>query len=354
MKTYIRLVIASLSIVAFCLLIDSHVSANGYRGPTTQYFYNDRFHNRIDNDFGFFDIARLVLQMPFERQRWPDRVEYAQSSIPRSRVFDGLSLTFINHAAVLLQVDGINIITDPIYSKRASPLSWLGPTRARVPGIALADLPPIDVILISHNHYDHLDIETLQKIQNRAVQEASPLILAGLGNGDLFERNGLQRFHDLAWDEVFEFNGIQFFFTESRHGSGRGVSDQMRTLWGGFIIKASLGNVYFAGDTGYGPHFKEIAQKYGNIVLSLLPVGAYEPRWFMERVHINPAEAVQAHRDLKSEQSIGIHYGTFQIRTYEGIDQPADELRHALDTQNIPSDEFSLLNFGESRMLIAR
>jgi L-ascorbate metabolism protein UlaG (beta-lactamase superfamily) len=167
-------------------------------------------------------------------------------------------------------------------------------------------------------------------LQLFAKQEKPPLILAGLGNGALFDDLGLDTWQDLDWEQSLTVGDTGFTFTECRHRSGRGLGDQMKTLWGSFVIKSRAGNIYFAGDTGYGPHLKVTGDTHGPFVLSLLPIGAYEPRWFMADVHLDPEEAVRAHRDLRSEHSIGMHFGTFQL-TYEGIDQPLIDLGIALD-----------------------
>ena len=256
----------------------------------------------------------------------------------------------MNHATVLIQVDELNILTDPVYSLRASPFQWAGPRRIRSPGVRLEDLPPIDVILISHNHYDHLDLDTLQKLQALNPQDDGPLILAGLGNGQLFVQHGLKHYRDMDWGERITHKTVEFIFTQAQHRSGRGIADQMKTLCGSFVIQTSHGNIYFAGDTGYGPHFKEAREEYGSFALSLLPIGAYEPRWMMSDIHLNPREAVQAHVDLDSQQSLGIHFGTFQL-TYEGVDQPRLDLAKARQDLQVPDDQFWALQFGETREL---
>jgi len=254
-------------------------------------------------------------------------------------------VTFINHATFLVQVDGLNILTDPIYSDRASPFQWVGPKRVHAPGVALEDLPPIDLVLISHNHYDHLDESTLLALSRQ--QENPPLIVSGLGNGLLFDQLGLSNHRDLNWRESTHLGVVEIVFTECRHRSGRGAGDQMKTLWGSFVLKTSAGNIYFAGDTGYGPHLKEAGDDYGPFRLALLPIGAYEPRWFMADVHLNPEEAVQAHIDLRSERSIGMHFGTFQL-TYEGIDRPLLELDSARKKYGVASTQFEVLDVGET------
>ena len=326
-------------------------SAPVYTGPKSSHFDGKYFFNRIPDDKSAWDMLQITAGLLFTAEEWPEWIENQPRPAPIERVQSGaISVTFINHATVLIQVDGINILTDPIYSLRASPLQWAGPKRVRPPGIRFEDLPPIDVILISHNHYDHLDIDTLKKLHTHNPQGNSPLILAGLGNGQLFQEHGLTHFRDLDWGQRVSVQNVEFIFSEGQHRSGRGLADQMKTLWGGFVIRTSQGAIYFAGDTGYGPHFRHAREQYGAFVLSLLPIGAYEPRWFMKPIHLNPREAVRAHLDLASQQSLGIHFGTFQL-TYEGMDQPIHDLKQALHELDVPQSEFWSLEFGEARLI---
>jgi L-ascorbate metabolism protein UlaG (beta-lactamase superfamily) len=214
--------------------------------------------------------------------------------------------------------------------------------------VRFEDLPPIDVILISHNHYDHLDEDTLRSLLAR--QEKPPMLLAGLGNGSLLTALGTSDQRELDWEDSAFYEDVEFIFTECRHRSGRGLSDQMKTLWGSFVIRTSEGNLYFAGDTGYSPHLSATGQRHGPFALTLLPIGAYEPRWFMKDVHLNPEEAVTAHRELRSSFSIGIHFGTFQL-TYEAIDQPIKDLAIALREHGITDSEFQVMEPGQTRMV---
>jgi len=323
-------------------------AAPAYQGPVTDHFDGEKFRNRLNSDFGLTDFFRFSVPFNFVKEAWPEWIESTSRKIPRPRQTDDeISVTFINHATVLIQVDGVNILTDPIFTRRTSALSWIGPERVRAPGVNLSDLPPIDIILISHNHYDHLDIESLQLLQARNPENQSPLILSGLGNGLLFEDSGLTDFRDLDWNQSEQYGSIEFVFTETRHRSGRGVTDQNKTLWGGFVIKTRLGNIYFAGDTGYGPHFKEAGNTHGEFILSLLPIGAYEPRWFMKSAHLNPRDAVAAHLDLNSQKSMAIHFGTFQL-TYEGIDQPITDLKKAVTDLQVPETDFIVPEFGQT------
>ncbi len=344
-----NLLIAAATVVTGALGNSDLVAAPGYSGPVSDHFDGRMFHNRISDDKGLWDLLKFSTRFAAEKAIWPKWIESPQQKIPAARQYgDTVSVTFINHSTVLLQVDGVNILTDPIFSRRASFFTWWGPERVRAPGVRLEDLPPIDVILVSHNHYDHLDIDTLQRLQTLHPDQPPPLVLSGLGNGHLFEKNGISRYRDLDWGESVIENGIGFTFDESRHHSGRGVADRMRTLWGAFVIKTRMGSIYFAGDTAYGPHFAAARIAHGPFILSLLPIGAYEPRWFMKNVHLNPKDAVRAHLDLKSGTSIAIHHGTFQL-TYEAIDQPVADLKNALDEMRVSKANFIVPRFGVTR-----
>ena len=254
-----------------------------------------------------------------------------------------LHLTFVNHATFLIQVDGWNILTDPVFSQRVSPFQSLGPSRVREPGLAMQDLPKIDLLLVSHNHYDHLDIQSLRAIA-RAHQ---PRVLTPLGNGPLLERQGLAGVTECDWWDVAEIgNGARVVATPAQHWSARGLLDRNRALWSGFIVETAEHKIYFAGDTGYAPHFKEIRARRGVMDLALLPIGAYEPRWFMKDQHMNPDDAVMAHLDLQTEQSIGMHFGAFQL-TDEDFDAPVRELEAALRKHE--AAHFDVMEVGETR-----
>ncbi|MEZ5502792.1 MAG: MBL fold metallo-hydrolase [Halioglobus sp.] len=306
------------------------------------------FSNSEPMNKGAGDLIRLGWGSLFAAQAWPQWVDLPRQQVPQARLASGLSVTFINHASFLIQVDGLNILTDPIYSERASPSQLAGPARVHQPGIAFEDLPPIDVILVSHNHYDHLDEGTLRRF---AAMKEQPLVLSGLGNGALFEQLGLVRHQDLDWEQSIEVDGTRFTFTECRHRSGRGVIDQMKTLWGAFAVHARSGSVYFAGDSGYSSHFRETGNRHGPFTLALLPIGAYDPRWFMADVHVNPQEAVQAHLDLRAQRSIAMHFGTFQL-TYESFTQPTEDLAVAMAESNLSEDEFSVLQPGDTTLVV--
>jgi L-ascorbate metabolism protein UlaG (beta-lactamase superfamily) len=229
-----------------------------------------------------------------------------------------LRITMVNHATVLLQARGWNLLTDPMWSERASPVAWAGPRRRRAPGVRWEDLPPIDVVLLSHNHYDHLDLPTLRRLARRG---GVAKFVAAKGLARLLERQGIGPVVELDWGESARVGELRVHAVEAHHFSARGLFDRNRTLWCGYVIEAAGRLVYFAADTGFGPHFGRIRERFGSPQVALLPIGAYEPRWFMGPVHMSPDEAVQAHRVLGAATSIAIHHGTFQLAD-EALDTP--------------------------------
>ncbi len=279
-----------------------------------------------------------------KRERWPKWIDSKPGPAPIARVDNELRVTFVNHSTFLIQVDGINILTDPIWSDRAGPLSFIGAKRIRAPGLNFEDLPFIDVVLVSHNHYDHMDIPTLKRLE----EKFSPVIVVGLRNKKFLKKHGLGRVEELDWWESTSIpNQKKLFFVPAEHFSGRVPWNINKSLWGGFVIESSLGNIYFAGDTGFGNFFEQIHERFPDIRLALLPIGAYEPRWFMSPVHLNPDDAVQAHKILKPKLSIGIHLGTFQLSD-EGINAPSQQLKAALKAHGVEPEEFIILDIGET------
>jgi L-ascorbate metabolism protein UlaG (beta-lactamase superfamily) len=240
----------------------------------------------------------------------------------------------------------VSILTDPMYSQRAGPLNVLGPRRVRQPAVPFDDLPPISVVLLSHNHYDHCDRRTLRKLARRF----DPVVITPLGNGALVRSSGIRRVEELDWWQEAKTSALPVTLTPAQHFSARGPFDRNRALWGGFMIVADGARMFFAGDTAYAPLFRDVGQRFEPIDLALLPIGAYEPRWFMQPVHMNPAEAVQAHLDLGASESVGMHFGTFHLTT-EGIDEPLRALDEACRARNIPRFRFRTLPFGESLRL---
>jgi L-ascorbate metabolism protein UlaG (beta-lactamase superfamily) len=287
-------------------------------------------------------VPRMLLE---PRTPWPARVDEPPRRPPR---LDGAVavVTFIGHATFLIQTAAGNILTDPMYSQRAGPLNVVGPRRVRQPAVPFGDLPEISMVLLSHNHYDHCDLGTLRKL----AQRFDPLVITPLGNGALVRSSGIRRVEELDWWRDAKTSALPVTLTPAQHFSARSPFDRNRALWGGFVLVVDGARIFFAGDSAYAPFFREVRQRLGPIELALLPIGAYEPRWFMQSVHMNPAEAVQAHVDLEASASVGMHFGTFPL-TAEGIDEPLRALAEACRARNIPPSRFRTLPFGESLRL---
>src|SRR5262245_26830382 len=286
----------------------------------------------------FTAVPRMLLE---RRTPWPSRIdEPSRVAAP----LDGAQavVTFIGHSTFLIQTAAGNLLTDPMYSQRAGPAVF-GPRRVRQPAVRIEDLPPVSLVLLSHNHYDHCDLPTLRTLATRF----DPTVITPLGNGDLVKSAGVTKIEELDWWEDAQTTPLPISLTPAHHFSARTPFDRNRALWGGFVIRAGTMRIYFAGDTAYRPFFGDIRQRFGPIDLALLPIGAYEPRWFMHAVHMNPFEAVQAHLDLDAAQSIGMHFGTFQLTT-EGIDEPVAGLRDACHARHVASSRFRALGFGDS------
>lgn len=243
----------------------------------------------------------------------------------------------------LIQTPLGNLLTDPVYSQHAGPFGRLGPKRVRQPGVRFDDLPPIATILLSHNHYDHCDLPTLRKLADRC----DPNVITPLGNGRLVRSAGLRRVEELDWWQDATSGPLPITVMPARHFSARKPFDRNRALWSGFLITVGRRRIYFAGDSASDACFREIGKRCAPIDLALIPIGAYEPRWFMKYVHMNPEEAVQAHIDLNSAKSIGMHFGTFQL-TAEGIDDPVRGLEAACRSRDVAAGSFTTLAFGES------
>jgi L-ascorbate metabolism protein UlaG (beta-lactamase superfamily) len=287
-------------------------------------------------------LSQLLRMARERRTPWPTSVA-VEPRLPEPLNGAAAVVTFIGHATFLIQTPLGNILTDPMYSERASPLSWVGPRRVRRPAVRFDDLPPISIVLLSHNHYDHLDLPTLRRLAARF----DPVVVTPLGNGSLVQSSGIRRVLELDWWQHTTAGDFDITLTPAQHFSARTPFDRNRALWGGFVLTIGDARISFAGDTAYGGFFKDIRARLGPIDLALLPIGAYEPRWFMQAAHMNPAEAVQAHLDLEVRQSIGMHFGTIQLTT-EGIDEPLQALEEARREKHIAPAVFRTLDFGES------
>lgn len=254
-----------------------------------------------------------------------------------------IQVTWIGHSTFLIQVAGVNILTDPIFSDRASPLSFAGPRRRVAPGVPFESLPPIHAAVLSHNHYDHLDRPTVTGL-GRRVRFFVPLGLAAW-----FKENNLTRVDELDWWQSASLGAVRLHCVPAQHFSMRTLFDRDRTLWSGWVLETPAGNLYFTGDTGYCPHFKEIGQRLGPMRLALIHIGGYQPGWFMRPMHVNPEEAVRIHQDVGSRQSIGMHWGTFKL-TDEPLGEPPLFLQRALKKAKIPEAKFVVFAIGETRV----
>jgi len=304
------------------------VASPHYHGPVSDHFDGKRFHNLQSG----WQSGGSFLKWMMNRQQgaWPEWVDTIPGPPPPRRVDDGrIRVTWVNHSTMLVQMDGVNVLADPVWSERTSPFPSIGPKRHRAPGLRFEDLPPIDAVLVSHNHYDHLDLPTLRRLHGAGI-------ITPLGNSALMARHGVRNARDLDWWQSVRLSDrVTVTLVPAQHFCARGLSDRNATLWGGFVISGPSGNAYFAGDTGWGNHFADIAKRFGAIRVAMLPIGAYLPRWFMKPAHISPAEAVDAHLALGAETSIAMHYGTFR-NADDGYEEPVSDLRAALAAKGNP------------------
>lgn len=313
--------------------------------PSGARFDGERFLNEEPiKTPGFWDL--LKWQLTKEPGPWHPWTDEPHGPPPPARVGPGeLRVTFVNHATTLVQIDGLNILTDPVWSDRVSPVSFVGPTRVRPPGIRFEDLPKIDAVVVSHNHYDHLDLPTLWRLG----EAHGPRYFVPLGNATTLNAAGIPNVAELDWWQTVELrNGVKLTAVPAQHGSNRGMADRNRTLWAGYVFHGAGGYAYFAGDTGFGPHFAAIRERFGPPRLAILPIGAFRPAWFMHPVHVSPAEAVKAHLVMGAHRSVAMHFGTFRLAD-DGQDEPVEELVAARAVEGVHEDHFWVLGFGEGR-----
>lgn len=319
-------------------------SGSEYKGAVAYNFDGTHFLNQDTSfDRGTLDLFKWYFLR--DAPLWCNWYDIEQKKVKEQRV-DGkrLVVTFVNHATVLIQTEGLNILTDPIWSERGSPVSFLGPLRKKEPGIKFEDLPKIDIVLVSHNHYDHMDIPTLKRLRDRF----NPLFVVPLGNKEFMKDNDFENVIEMNWWDKYKVNDfVNINFVPARHFSGRGICDMMRTLWGGYVIQTDGGDIYFAGDTGYGRHFKQIHDRFGKMRFSILPLGPNKPRWFMYAYHISPRGAVAAHKILESNLSMGMHFGTFSLGD-DTYDDAINKLQSEKKSQNVSDSKLITLENGES------
>lgn len=330
--------------IAVVIGLGIFLSGPKYKGSVSDHFDGRQFINPTG-----IKAKRLsdVLQWMIKRKQgsWNERknIPYGDKPLASS---DGLRITYINHSTFLIQVDGINFLTDPVWSERTSPFTFAGPKRMRPPGIRFEDLPKIDVVLLSHNHYDHLDLVTMKKI----FKIHHPKVITPLGVKTFLELNNIAGHGDMDWwDEIILTDSVTIQSVPAQHFSGRGMRDRDATLWCGYVIKRKNRNIYFAGDTGYNVKtFKEIGERCAPIQVALLPIGAYKPQWFMSPIHCSPEEAVKIHIEVKATISIADHYGTFPLAD-DGEEDAKEELLKALDKYSLSNDVFILLKEGDPK-----
>ena len=321
-----------------------------YQGPVTDHFDGARFQNPgpwRDKALGEF----LRWQFGGGRADWPDSYPSPFADTPPERV-SGLRVTLIGHASVLIQVAGLNVLIDPVWAKRASPSALVGPKRVNPPGVAFEALPPIDAVLITHNHYDHLDLKTVARLWKRD----EPRILAPLGNDAIIqgfdERVAVET---LDWGQSAALSdAVTVHMTPAIHWSARRMNDRRMALWCAYVLTTPAGVIHHVGDSGYGDGaiFRAVREAFGPPRLALLPIGAYEPRWFMEPFHMNPADAVRAHLEVGARHSIATHHSYFRLAD-DGFDSPAKLLADARAAAGIPPEDFRVLDVGETVVLRA-
>lgn len=343
------ILLVSLLIIIFFFAMSTRVP-DYYNGPITDHFDGKFFFNP-DSSYKFkstLDLLRFWFSR--DRKKWPKQVENSEhAAITPITLPHQIRITFINHATTLIQTEKINILTDPVWTDRVSPFSFLGPIRVRKPGININELPRIDIILISHNHYDHLNLATLNELNKKF----NPIILVPLGNKAFLARYHLYNVVELDWWQQYHYKIATFTLLPTKHWSSRWLNDKARTLWGSFGIQTENKKIYFAGDTGFSlQNFMRINSDWGSPDIALLPIGSYKPEWFMQDNHMNPKEAVKAHQLLHAKHSIPIHYGTFQLSD-ESINEPLYDLEKALIELHISSQEFSPLSEGSSRDFVS-
>ena len=339
--------IAALSAAALGGIGVRSALARYYEGPVSDHFDGVHFHD--PHGAPPKSLAQLLRWWGSRNKaEWPLHVPNAHADTPPERVHDNrLRISYVGHASFLLQTGSRNVLVDPVWSERVSPVSFAGPKRVNDPGIAFEKLPPIDTVLVSHCHYDHLDVETLARL----AAAHKPRVITPLGNDTIMRQyDPAIRAEAHDWGDRVDFGGgFAVTLAPMRHWAGRGVLDRNKALWAAFVIETPAGRIYHVADSGYGDgtHFRSARERHGPFRLAILPIGAYEPRWFMREQHMNPEEAVRAFADCGAEFALAHHHGTFQL-TDEAIDAPREALIAARTAAGISPDRFRLLQPGET------
>jgi len=316
-----------------------------WEGTVNDHFDGKRFHNYERVERKPFDFWKWRLTA--DLGPWEVREDVRRATPPERMTGDRVRITFVNHATVLIQAGGLNVLTDPIWSERTSPISWAGPKRHRPPGVAFEALPPIDVVLVSHNHYDHMDMSSLRRLQ----AEHDPLFLVPLNNAHYLAGQGIARLVEMDWWESRDLAGpIRVHAVPAQHWSRRTLLDTNKALWAGYWLETPAGALYFAGDTGMARIFEMIRRRLGAPRVAMLPIGAFLPQWFMSPVHLSPAEALRASRTLDAGLTMAIHFGTFPLGD-DGMDEPVRELEQAITDQGVDRERVWIPANGDTRQL---
>lgn len=329
------ILIVVFAIVLLTIIVGYLLSAKGYSGVQSDHFDGKKFINKTGIPAnGLAQVFKYITTR--EPEPWKRNYETFVRDIPLEKPDDNqVMITFVNHSTFILRYDDMTILTDPVWSKRCSPVQFAGPARFRPPGVKYEDIPPIDLVVISHNHYDHLDKITIQNL----IRDHNPKFIVPLGLDHLLRKWGAKNITALDWWGSSKINGISIKSVPANHFTSRGTFDRDQTLWCGYVIQQKGHKIYFAGDTGYGEIFKEIGNREGSIDVSLIPIGAYLPRWFMSPIHVSPQESVMIHKDVNSKQSIGMHFGTFALAD-DGPDRPIIDLAKERKEQQVDDDSF--------------
>ena len=342
---------------ALAALVLAACTSNPYYDAAKPHHARDGFHNRYPHaEKGSFWKWKLEewrdgLPAPAPPGGWHfDVVTPDVGFLRTNRTVE--TVTWIGHASFFVQRGGVNILADPHLTERASPLSFAGPKRVVPPALDFNDLPHIDVVVVSHNHYDHMDAETLTRLAQQSG--GPPRYLVGLGLKRWFIAQGIETVDELDWWDGIEVNGVKFNFVPTQHWSKRTLWDENQTLWGGWLIESPTFRFLHAGDSGYSRDFVDIRNRYGKIDLAALPVGGYAPRWFMQANHFDPDDAVKAHTDLGTRFTVGMHWGTFANLTDEPLDEVPQRVAEAIARSNVSPDRFFLMRHGETRLLDRR
>ena len=306
----------------------------------------------LNEDHGFFDFLRWRWERLWKKFPSPESYHFPIAENDPSFLRHNekkTTLTWIGHATLLFQIEGRNILTDPQFSERASPVQWAGPQRVVPPGLEIDQLPVIHMVIISHDHYDSLDVHSIMALYDREGGRDTRFFVP-LGLKKWFQSRGITNVVELDWWDEYAFGSLRVIAAPMQHWGKRSPFTRNNHLWAGWIIMSENFRFYFGGDSGYASHFAETGEKYGPFDLAALPIGAYEPRWFMKNHHINPEEAVQAHKDIHSKKTVAMHWGTF-ILTDEPLDEPPQRLAKAIRAQGLSEDEFLVLKHGETIIL---